>query len=140
VAAILDAFGSTGSFTTTIRFLKSKSAAGRSASADRSAWTSSHWSNCWMQTNGPQGGDAIALARNSIDHVFMGRMGGGVSRSTDDGEPWAGINNGLTATNVRALAISLAGDIVAGTFGDAFRSSDNEGSWLRSITVWRFRL
>ena len=68
-----------------------------------------------------------------------GTQGGGVSRSTDDGEPWAGINNGLTATNVRALAISLAGDIVAGTFGDAFRSSDN-GDSLRSITVWRFRL
>jgi hypothetical protein len=45
----------------------------RSAIADRSAWTSSHWSNFSMQTNGPQGGDGIALARNSIGHVFVGR-------------------------------------------------------------------
>src|SRR5213592_2110592 len=70
--------------------------------------------NFWMQTNGPQGGDGIALARNSIGHVFVGTQGGGVFRSTDDGETWAGINNGLTATNVRALGISSVDHIFAG--------------------------
>ena len=44
----------------------------RSAIADRSAWISSQWSKFWTQTNGPQGGDGIALARNSIGHVFVG--------------------------------------------------------------------
>jgi hypothetical protein len=28
--------------------------------------------NFWAQTNGPQGGDGIALATNSIGHVFLG--------------------------------------------------------------------
>src|ERR1043166_8273191 len=73
--------------------------------------------NFWMQTNGPQGGDGIALARNSIGHLFMGTQGGGVFRSVDNGESWTGINNGLTATNVRALAISPVDHIFAGTFG-----------------------
>ena len=42
----------------------------------------------WAQTNGPQGGDGIALATNPSGHVFVGTQGGGVSRSTDNGETW----------------------------------------------------
>jgi hypothetical protein len=60
--------------------------------------------NFWAQTNGPQGGDGIALATNASGHVFVGTQGGGIFRSTDSGETWTGVNNGLTATNVRALA------------------------------------
>ena len=86
--------------------------------------------NFWMQTNGPQGGDGIALATNSSGDVFVGTQGGGVFRSTDNGDTWAGINNGLTATNVRALAINPAGHVFAGTFGGAFRSTDNGDTWV----------
>ena len=86
--------------------------------------------NFWMQTNGPQGGDGIALTKNSIGHVFVGTQGGGVFRSTDNGESWAGVNNGLTATNVRALASSPVDHIFAGTFGGVFRSTDNGDHWV----------
>ena len=80
-----------------------------------------------MQTNGPQGGDGIALARNSIGHVFVGTQGGGGFRSTDNGESWIEINNGLTATNVRALADQcershFAGTFAGGSAGGIFRS------------------
>jgi hypothetical protein len=60
----------------------------------------------WEQTNGPQGGDGMAMVRNANGDVFVGTQGGGVFRSTDNAETWTGINNGLTATNVRALAVS----------------------------------
>jgi hypothetical protein len=40
----------------------------------------------WTQTNGPEGGDGIALASNSIGHVFVGTQGGGVFRSTGNRE------------------------------------------------------
>ena len=87
--------------------------------------------NFWAQTNGPQGGDGIALATSPSGHVFVGTQGGGIFRSTDNGENWAGVNNGLTATNVRALAIDAAsGHIFAGTFGGVFRSTDNGDSWV----------
>jgi len=87
--------------------------------------------NFWAQTNGPQGGDGIALASNSSGQLFVGTQGGGVFRSTDNGEAWTGVNNGLTATNVRALAINAAtGHIFAGTFGGAFRSTDNGDTWV----------
>ena len=65
--------------------------------------------NFWTQTNGPQSGDGIALARNSIGHVFVGTQGGGVFCSIDNAETLRGINDGLTATNVRALPVSPAG-------------------------------
>jgi hypothetical protein len=32
----------------------------------------------WAQTNGPQGGDGIALATNASGHVFVGTQAGGV--------------------------------------------------------------
>src|SRR5438874_12924391 len=38
----------------------------------------------WAQTNGPQGGDGIALATSPSGHIFVGTQGGGVFRSTDD--------------------------------------------------------
>ena len=85
--------------------------------------------NFWAQTNGPQGGDGIALTTNVSGHIFVGTQGGGIFRSTDNGETWTGVNSGLTATNVRALAISPTDHIFAGTFGGVFRSTDNGDSW-----------
>jgi len=80
----------------------------------------------WAQTNRPQGGDGIALARNSIGHVFVRTQGGGVFRSTDNAETWTVVNNGLTDTNVRALAINSTGDMFGGTWSSGvFRSTDN---------------
>jgi len=85
----------------------------------------------WAQTNGPQGGDGIALATNASGHVFVGTQGGGIFRSTDNVETWTGVNSGLTATNVRALAINaVSGHIFAGTFSGVFRSTDNGDSWI----------
>src|SRR6266566_6254561 len=84
----------------------------------------------WAQTNGPPGGDGIALATNSSGTVFVGTQGGGIFRSSDNGETWTGVNNGLTDTNVRALAINNNGDIFAGTpGGGVYRSTDNGENW-----------
>src|SRR5437762_10276358 len=84
----------------------------------------------WAQTNGPQGGDGIALATNPSGHVFVGTQGGGVFRSTDNGGTWTGVSDGMTDTNVRALAINSASHIFAGTFSGVFRSTDNGDSWM----------
>ena len=127
---ILAAFASSGFSNAAGRSPGTKSAAGVHATAHRNAWLPAGAENFWMQTNGPQGGDGIALARNSIGHVFVGTQGGGVFRSTDNAETWTGINNGLTATNVRALAISPVDHIFAGTFGGVFRSTDNGDHWI----------
>ena len=57
-------------------------------------------------------------------------LGGGVFRSTDDGNTWIERNNGLIATDVRAIAINPSNDIFAGTYGmGMFRSSDSGQNW-----------
>lgn len=51
--------------------------------------------NFWEQTNGPVGGTVTALATNSNGDLFAGTDGGGVFRSTDNGNSWFQINFGL---------------------------------------------
>src|SRR5690606_19275412 len=47
---------------------------------------------------------------------FIGSTEGiGVLRSTDNGDNWTLVNNGLTSTNVEALAFNSNGHIFAGT-------------------------
>ena len=85
----------------------------------------------WEQTNGPVGQWVQALAVNLGGDIFSGTAGGGVFRSTDNGNVWTEINNGLTNTTVRALTINLGGDIFAGTDGGGvFRSTDNGENWV----------
>src|SRR5215216_4682934 len=76
--SIVAALASSGSSNAAGGSRGSKSAAGvpRSPAATHGLPAGSQ--NFWMQTNGPQGGDGIALARNSIGHVFVGTQGGGV--------------------------------------------------------------
>src|SRR4030095_12767802 len=95
--------------------------------------------NFWAQTNGPQGGDGIALASNASGDLFVGTQGGGVFRSTDNGGTWTGVSNGLTDTNVRALAINGADHIFAGTFSGVFRSTTMGTVGRRLTTAWNFR-
>ena len=105
---ILAAFVSSGLSNSAGRPPARKSTAGVARLHTETRALRTNGQNFWMQTNGPQGGDGIALARNSMGHIFVGTQGGGVFRSTDNAETWTGINDGLTATNVRALAISPA--------------------------------
>ena len=71
----------------------------------------------------------FALAINSSGHIFAGTSGGGVFRSTNNGDSWTAVNTGLTNTAVFALAINASGHIFAGTNGGVFRSTNNADSW-----------
>ena len=61
-----------------------------------------------------------ALAINSNGDIFAGadfiNGAGGVFRSTDNGQSWVEVNQGVITTDVRALAINSDGDIFAGTY------------------------
>ncbi|NIS48613.1 MAG: regulator, partial [Aliifodinibius sp.] len=50
----------------------------------------------WQQTNGPPGGDVRALIVDGDDDIFAGTWGAGIFRSTDNGDLWAQVNDGLT--------------------------------------------
>ena len=58
--------------------------------------------------------------------------GGGVFRSTDNGDSWTPVNNGLDCGNIWSLAIDSNGTVFAGTAGcgtGVYRSTDNGESW-----------
>ena len=63
--------------------------------------------------------------------IFAGIYGDGVFRSTDNGENWTQVNNGLTATFVLSFTTNVSGDIFAGTYfgGGVFRSTDDGETW-----------
>jgi hypothetical protein len=66
-------------------------------------------------------GMAIAVDPQNPDHIFFGRRDtwhnadAGVVESTDGGETWMPINEGLRHLSISALTVSTAGDLYAGT-------------------------
>jgi hypothetical protein len=90
----------------------------------------------WASTGGPQGGDTLAMVSNANGYIFAGTLGGGVFRSTNNGETWTPANNGLTATDIRALATNSAGDVFAGTFGGVFVPRTTELPGRQLTTAW----
>ncbi len=86
--------------------------------------------NFWEPTNGPYGGFVHAFGFNSSGVIFVGTETG-VYRSTNDGESWAEINNGLpTYRAVECIAINSDDHIFIGTWEGIFRSTDNGENWI----------
>ena len=94
----------------------------------------------WVLTNAPEGVYVYAFAVSGTN-VFAGidtdalvDSGGSVLRSTDNGANWTEARNGLTAPEVRALAISDT-NIYAGTGGGGvYLSTNNAASWTEANT------
>lgn len=61
--------------------------------------------------------------------IFTATHGGGIFRSTDNGDNWVQVNNGLTNLFVRSLTISQYGQIFAATNGGLYSSTDNGENW-----------
>ncbi|MBA4317168.1 MAG: hypothetical protein C0412_02100 [Flavobacterium sp.] len=75
--------------------------------------------------------NAIAFSENFI---FAGTSFGGIFRSSDKGESWIEVNNGLTDINVTAL-IRTGANLFAGTnSGKVFLSTNNGSSWTSIST------
>jgi ligand-binding sensor domain-containing protein len=84
----------------------------------------------WVQTNGPEGGEAKCFT--SIDTILFVGTEIGVFRSTNDGASWT--STGPEINNILSLAVSPAGgsgmNLFAGTLGGGvWLSTDNGNSW-----------
>jgi len=86
--------------------------------------------NFWQPLNGPSGA-ILSLIINSSEHIFAGTDGGGVFRSTDNGQTWTPVTTGLTHKIVYTFAINSGGDIFAGTDGGVFLLKNNVESWMQ---------
>ena len=76
-------------------------------------------------------GITFSLAVNDQDHIYATSRGGGVFCSTDNGDSWVEMNNGLNNLNAEQIVIDLIGHIFVGTRGGGiFRSIDNGANWV----------
>lgn len=88
----------------------------------------------WIRTNGLSGYSVSCLAEGD-DTLFAGTRHGAF-RTTDDGNGWTAVNEGLTDTTVLSFAFMPAagGGTVcfAGTGGGVFRSTNGGAVWTSS--------
>ncbi|MBN1186452.1 MAG: T9SS type A sorting domain-containing protein [Bacteroidales bacterium] len=91
----------------------------------------------WEQTNGPYSNGIRAIVVNSKGYLFVAGADGnfatsdsGIYRSTDDGDTWVQINNGLTSRDVQSLAVNSNDHIFAAANG-IYRSIDDGNSWIK---------
>ena len=83
----------------------------------------------WLQTNGPYGGWIGALVVTSDGVVFAGGDRG-LYRSTNNGDFWEQITNGLPrGVLISNLAMSKNGTIFAAAQNSVYRSMDKGNSW-----------
>ena len=71
-----------------------------------------------LAASGTAGGGTNILAGTGL----------GVFRTTDGGDRWTSVNNGLTNPYIRVLAVSGT-SLIAGTSGGVFHSTDNGTNW-----------
>ncbi len=93
----------------------------------------------WVQTNGPYGGEILAIHETPKGVLFAGTSGGGIFRSTDRGDTWAPVNTGLRfepgeGLSVRAFA-QKGGLLYAGTT-DALYASTNRGDTWHQVPIF----
>ncbi len=83
----------------------------------------------WVRTNGPEGA-AISSLTNIDGIIYAGTNADGLFASTDDGNNWIPLHNGIETYEVTSI-ISNAGFLFASTSGyGVYRSSDGGQTWL----------
>ena len=80
----------------------------------------------WEQTNGPYGGNVASLAIHPNGDLYAGVWGGGLLRSTNNGNSWSCI--GFTGSDVGGIFISSNGYIFL-TESVPYRSTDYGITW-----------
>jgi len=95
----------------------------------------------WEHLSGPHGGALYSIVTDNAGNMYASAMWGkGPYKSTDNGETWFSIKNGLTPANQYCpMNISPNGDLfVAGVNNSdncLYRSTDGGESWAISLNV-----
>jgi photosystem II stability/assembly factor-like uncharacterized protein len=90
----------------------------------------------WEQLSGPHGGAIYSIVKDNSGNIYANTMwGAGPFKSTDNGESWFSIKNGLTPYNgeFHPMNINSNGDLFIGGAEDntLARSTDGGNSWTK---------
>lgn len=83
----------------------------------------------WEQTSGPFGGLIDAIAPTTNGYTFVCSYSVGVFRSSDNGNSWTKVNQGLGSYYTQCLGIDQNNNIYVGTDQDLYFSSDLGLNW-----------
>lgn len=76
------------------------------------------------------------LVINTNGYVFALVSYNGLFRSTNNGDNWTKLNNGLTTTDLSSLCTNASGHIFVGTsYGGLFRSTNNGDNWTQLNSI-----
>ena len=91
--------------------------------------------NFWQQTNGPYCGDVYAFTISDSGYIYIGTRRGGLFKSTNDGEFWTAINEGienLQGETIYSVSIDINYTMyVATRYNQVYRSTDYGETWIR---------
>ena len=82
----------------------------------------------WRQTSGPEGASVISMLSVG-QNLYAGTTVSGVFRSTNQGESWTPINEGLLSPSIQSLAAVGTNIFAATVGGGVFLSTDQGESW-----------
>lgn len=86
--------------------------------------------NYWFQTAKPNMGAIASVYVDTTGYVFTGSNGGEISGSSDQGNTWVKLNNGLHGTNLmRSILTGPKGNIFAAGTGGVWISSNHGTNW-----------
>ena len=93
----------------------------------------------WVQTNGPYGGEILAIHEAPEGVLLAGTNGGGIFRSTDRGDTWAPVNTGLRfepgeGLSIRAFAHN--GELIYAGATNALYASTNGGDTWHQVPIF----
>ena len=90
--------------------------------------------NFWQSVSIPSVTSNVGcLAIGSNGHIFVGTLGSGIYRSTDDGATWKQLTTGGSQKHFYTLKIGNNGTIFAGSYlGSIYRSTDDGDTWTFS--------
>lgn len=95
--------------------------------------------NFWVETSNFTNSTVSSLVSDLNGVIYAGTNGSGVFKTTDKGQNWLQINNGLTSTNVSCVRINSKGYIFACTQSNGvFRSTNQGENWLHIGLTGRY--
>lgn len=97
-------------------------------------WRSTDGGTTWSKLTALPNVNTYTIAGRTDGSIFVGTLGSGVFRSTNNGESWTAVSNGIPTTgnnivnNISSIAFNSSGIYLA-TQSGVYRSTNNGDSW-----------